>query len=150
MFLDTVPIKSTHTTNSFTLVALSEDLRGSQGLGHPMVRTEPSHLAGCFHFCTSSRSPPLLVPFSVAKSSPLLISQGILRSIFSCLNNLSCMIVWTMNSDTNSSESAKLHRLVTESSTKLPSLQTRAISSRCPGHSLMTSWLQVQGFPLPP
>lgn len=76
--------QSTHTVNPLTLVYLREDL-GDPRAGVTRWRTQPSRLAGCFYLLCTSTLPPLLASspsISGAKSSPLLISQSILRGIF--------------------------------------------------------------------
>lgn len=78
--------QSAHNTiNPLTLVYLSEGL-GDPRDGVTRWTAQPSQLAGCFYLLCTSTLPPLLassLSISGAKSSPLLISQSILRGIFS-------------------------------------------------------------------
>ena len=115
-------------------------LEGSQGRVHPMEDTAfpPDQISLLY---TATFSPPLLFPFHLRS---VLISQ----SIFRTLNNLRGIPVWVVTSYTNSPGLTQTHRLRTESSTRLSSLQTLAPGSEVPKPlSLLTRWLQVQGFP---
>lgn len=75
-FLHTFPIKSTLTTDPFTLVALMEDLDwggvGGRSQGHPM-EDSPPHLAGSFQLlCTSTLLPLSPFPLSSQEQNQVL------------------------------------------------------------------------------